>query len=181
MLKDMKFDNFGYHGEVEVGLIKDGKKIKRFSTNLGTINLFRYICGCLSGEINPDYSINKRPGCIRLYAGTKSILGYGIKFEDVMISEVVDKKPDGKINQAGSIGSVTYTFLIPGTVLVNKQVNKVRLMPLLDSRGGIITSDNEDDYYYAEASFAEPIVTTDMDANIYVAWTLTVRNLVKEN
>ena len=175
IIKENKFDSVGYFGRVEVGIEKDGRKFKRFTANTGTIDLFKYLCGCLSGEINPNYSTGLRPGALRLYAGaspTTSILSVGIPVSGVVITPYTETDGTGAINEAESACSITYNFLIPGTSLYNRKVFKVRLTPLSDTK----PSGGAEPVYYAEAKFDVPIVINDLDTNLYVSWTLTVKN-----
>lgn len=156
--KFKKKDGVGYSGSVEIGLYRDGRKIKKMTTNAGSVNLFRYLCGCLAGTINADYNINERPGKLRLFNNNEQLLTYGIGFNDY------------KIEEGGTASNptcaITINFLIPGTVLVNRAVTKVMLLPM---------SDNQDNWY-AEAEFTETLKVDSKDSNIYVAWTLTIYN-----
>lgn len=170
-LKDKKKESIGYKGLVEVGIVKNGKKIKRLTANTGTLALFNYLCGCLSGTVNPNYNLDVRPGAIRMYTSNNSVLSYGIKYNNIEIvpEEVVE---GGVRNEAKSKCSVIYEFLIPGTAILNRKISKVRLMPLFDTNVSLA----DENSYYAEAPFDIPITVTDIDTNLYVSWTLTIKN-----
>ena len=82
--KETVKDFTSYKGEVEIGIVRKGIKHKKYSTNKGTINLFKYLCGCLYGSVNPNYDISIRPGKLRvLDPDGNYVLSYGIPFEEI--------------------------------------------------------------------------------------------------
>ena len=153
-VKKEKNENIGYKGQVEVGIIRNGKKFKKVTANEGTFALFRYLCDCLTGTINPNYDINKRPGNLKLYNSGSAILSYGIHFTDIKIVE----------NAAAPSCSVVYNFLIPGSIAAGKKISSVKLFDLTDT------------VEYASANFNNTITVEDSDVNVYVSWTLTILN-----
>ena len=153
-------DSIGYKGTVEIGLVRNGKKFKRRTSNAGRAKLFRYLGECLIARLNPNYSasVENRPGNLRILNNNTSILSYNIGFSDITLN--VHDEGDN------SYCEVVFNFLIPGSLIYNKRIQKVQLM-------SINQSDNEP---YAEASFIDPIVVTDIDTNVYVSWVLTISN-----
>ena len=169
-IKKKQKDSTSYKGTVEVGIVKNGKRYKRFTTNTGTIDLFKYLCGCLSGEINANYNTNLRPGCLRIYNGNNAVLSYGIPLESV---EIVphEETIGGTIDQLHSNCSVVFSFLIPGTAIYQQTIDSVKLTPISDSSAA-----GGNTIYYAEARFDDSITIKDMSTNVYVSWTLTIKN-----
>lgn len=159
-LQKQEEDGVGYKGLVEVGIVRHGKKYKFSTFNAGTLALFRYLCYCIIARLNPNYTadVSNRPGSLRLFDSSgKKVLSYGIPFADIAIEE------DTSLTDPKC--SVKFNFLIPGTVILGKEIGKVELRSI-DST---IT--------YANADFGDAkIKITDIDTNVYVSWTLTIKN-----
>jgi len=154
---DKKYnDAVKYKGEVEVGIVRNGVKYKKYSTNTGTVDLFKYLTGCLSGLVNPNYNINIRPGKLRVIGtDNKYVLAYGIPFEDVSTNYIDSDAPSA---------SVVYTFLLPGTLVQKQKLKTVQLMSI------------DDKIVYAQSDFGTIISVEDIDTNVYVSWTLRIQN-----
>ena len=155
-------DGCSYKGEVEVGIYRNNKKYKMFSTNTGYSNLFRYLCDCLGGSLNPMYQVDigDRPGKLQLLDnnGTR-VLSYDITLTDV---EIID----GSSGPTDTVPcSIVFDFLVPGTILYDKTVKTANLVSLTDSNK-----------IYASTDFANGITVSDIDTNVYVAWKLTIGN-----
>ena len=157
--KKLKKDDgvVGYSGDVEAGFYRNGHKFKQVTTNAGTRKLFEYLCGCLAGTINANYSIDKRPGKLRLYDSTgKQLLTYGVIFNDFQMGVNVDRPTPNY--------AITINFLIPGVTIRGKGITGVKLLSM------------DDVDIYAEAEFNSPVSIEEVDTNLYVAWTLTIYN-----
>lgn len=148
-IKKKKNENVGYKGQVELGIIKNGKKYKKITANKGKSELFTYLCKCLAAQINPNVQVDlsDRPGKLRvLDASNNRIIAYDISLSDVSIISGVDEYPS----------SITFSFLVPGTSVFNRAVKNVQLISMTG------------DTVLAEAGFSKAIIITDVDTNIYV-------------
>ena len=148
-IKKSKKDTIGYSGKLEIGVVINGKRHKKLVTNSGKQSLFEFVRDCLAGRGN----VSKRPGQIKLYDGSTALTSYGIGFNDISIGAATD-------NEA----SIKLYFLIPGTIILNRSINKAELL----SVDGAST--------LAEASMDSSITVSSIDTNLYVIWTLTIRN-----
>ena len=148
-IKKEKKDNLGYAGKVEIGVVVKGKKHKKVIKNAGKKGLFEFVRDCLAGRGNNS----KRPGQVKLYNNATPLTTYGINFNDISLLTATD-----------TAASISIYFLIPGTIILNKRFNKVELL----SVDGLTS--------LADASFGEDIEVTQVDTNVYINWTLTIKN-----
>ena len=158
--EDIKYDasdGVGYSGLVEIGLIRNNKKYPKIFCNRGTINLFRFICDCLAARFNPvSIDINKRPMRLNLIkASGGSVLSRSIPFSDILIKE----------DTATPACSITFSFLIPGTSAFQVDIGALQL----------VSSDSS--IVYAEVNLGtDTIRVNQIDTNVYVSWTLNIKN-----
>ncbi len=159
-IKKKSKGSVGYKGQVEIGLIKNGKKYKKVTTNSGKSELFTYICECLAARLNPNIQVDlsNRPGKLRIMSGSTQIVAYDIGLSDVQITPGIGEGPS----------DVVFSFLVPGTSVYQKSFQDVQLLAMKsDTKSGTIL---------AEAHFKNSITITDIDTNIYVTWTLSIGN-----
>ena len=157
--KKKETSSVSYKGKVELGIIKNGKKFKRITTNEGFSTLFTYLCNCLAANLNPNVSVDivNRPGKLRLLdTSGVSVLSYDINYTDILVV------PGSGTNDS----SVQFYFLIPGTSIFQKNIKYVQLTSIVNR-----------DIVYAEASFDDIIIVNDINTNLYVAWTLAIGNV----
>lgn len=158
-IKRKNNDSIGYIGSVEFGLIRNNKRYPKITANAGTYNLFEFLCNCIVARLNPNVvtDLQNRPGNLKLFdSANQQILSYGIGFSDLVVSGEDSSDP---------YCSVKFYFLIPGTSIFRKSIKKVAL-----------TAINDFNKIYAEASFQDDIIIDSIDTNVYVEWTLTIKN-----
>lgn len=158
-MEKKKEDSAGYAGKVEIGVVRKGKRYKRFTTNAGTLNLFTFLCNCLSARLNPNAQVDiaERPGTLAIVdsIGNK-ILSYNIPVSDLTV-EPIESTNNPRC-------SVIFYFLIPGTSILGKSIQRLQLRGV------------KGESVFAEAAFNDSITINDIDTNIYVTWTLTIMN-----
>lgn len=161
-IKKYVADGCGYVGQVEIGIYRNNKKYKMFSTNTGYYNLFYYLCECLAGGLNPKYQVDiaERPGKLQLLdSANKSILSYDISLTDLTITG------DSSLGNSATPCSIIFDFLVPGTIIFGKEIWSANLVSMKDTTK-----------IFASTPFVSPITVSDIDTNIYVSWKLTIGN-----
>lgn len=130
--------------------------------NAGTKEFFAYTLNCIRGY--NDY--NNRPGYIYLYADTS----FNVKAINtpILYSDVSEPVGLDGIPSAGTLdsASMTYTFLVPDTLISGKTISALQLVSLADRE------------VYAEIVFPEAIVISD-NTNIVIDWTLNLSNQIE--
>lgn len=159
--KDIKIKskNSVYTGNVKITLYSGKTPYKTIvQHNYGTASFFEYILKATAG-----YDVtSRRPAYVVLCSdkeGAMPIVSYGVLSEGLPEISVLENKED----PSNSSCSMTYSFLVPSTVVQNKIIGSLILRSL----------DRVSDYAILSLTDDVEIGTNE---NMLVDWTLTISN-----
>lgn len=128
--------------------------------NAGTKEFFSYILNCIKGY--NDY--NNRPGYIYVYSDND----FAIKSINtpILYSDVSEPVGVDGISSANTLdaASMTYSFLIPDTLISGKTIKGLQLVSLADKQ------------VYAEVILEVPIIAN-ANTNVEIDWKLNLSNI----
>lgn len=150
-----------YQGKITITLYKGKKAYKTIKThNYGTAAFFEYIWGCVMGQ-NLTSSVPSYIYACSDDNGAVPLTNFGVLTEGIP-SLTVNNASD----ESNSSATLTYIFLIPGTIVNNDTIKSFILKDLQNSK------------VYAVVSLDEEIKIENVDSNtnISVEWSLILSN-----